>query len=143
MLTQAVHQGANERVPSQVEYDGTQVGRVKSRNNDVPMGGEGQICCDVRLTALITITGTEIDLSKIESLEPPPRVPTVFDNLLRLDSLATPGISLAQFLGLFTTCKGCQRVMTKRIFMVHDCIAKGRLDGSDVVAIDLTGAEYQ
>jgi hypothetical protein len=46
---------------------------------------------------------------------------TVLRLLLRLDSINEPGLTHAEFRALFSICRHCDVVMTRRIFLVHEC----------------------
>jgi len=67
---------------------------------------------------------------------PPNRLPeTPFDQLLRLDSLARPGLSELEFRKLFVKCR-CGKVTTSRVFKEHICAIVS--DGPDPDILDLT-----
>jgi hypothetical protein len=67
---------------------------------------------------------------------------TVFHDLLRLDSGYKPGLTIHDFMGLFSICSKCQLVMTKRVVRRHLCEAKtGAGEGSEIEYIDLTADE--
>jgi len=72
---------------------------------------------------------------------PPKHPEAVFDRLLRLDSLARPGLSSAQFIKLFAKC-ACGLIMTRRVFREHECaqttIQAALIPPVNNVIIDLT-----
>jgi hypothetical protein len=57
-------------------------------------------------------------------------------HLLMLDSFTEPGISEAQFRGLFSKCHCCSLYMTRRTVNYHICVS-GSID--ERIFIDLTG----
>jgi hypothetical protein len=88
-------------------------------------------------------------LPAIKAHEPPIRsAETAVDRLLKLDSWTSPGLTEADFRGLFAKCR-CGLVMTRRVFQNHVCVAPAApviidltLDDGDnswPVIIDLTG----
>ena len=46
----------------------------------------------------------------------------MLDFLLDLDSQTGVGLSLTQFRSLFSRCDDCGRIMTKRSFLIHECL---------------------
>jgi hypothetical protein len=46
----------------------------------------------------------------------------VLNLILSLDSCVRPGLTSAEFEGLFARCHGCDMVMTRRIFTSHECV---------------------
>jgi hypothetical protein len=80
---------------------------------------------------------TGVNLTSIPRYQPPEHMPskTVFDKILRLDSLTQPGLPEADFKRLFVRC-GCGLVMTTRSFGIHRCL---RVLEKEPVIIDLTG----
>jgi hypothetical protein len=81
--------------------------------------------------------------------ERPNRAPeTTFDQLLRLDSVARPGLTEFEFKKLFVKCR-CGKVTTRRVFNEHICAiipdepapvdVDLTSDADDEDLIDLTG----
>ena len=90
----------------------------------------GEVCSNCWLTA-----NTGIDLTSIPRCQPPEHtLKTVFDQILRLDSLTQPGLPEADFKKLFVRC-GCGLVMTTRSFGIHQCL---KVLEKEPVIIDLT-----
>jgi hypothetical protein len=58
--------------------------------------------------------------------------PNPFDLLLQLDSAVHPGLTIVQFLGLFSRCRGCELVMTRNALRVHYCQSEDALDMIDL-----------
>lgn len=62
-----------------------------------------------------------------------------FDRLLKLDSFSRPGLTEDQFRHFLTRCRGCELIMTRRMFEHHDCV--GKVERAENEVIDLTGED--
>ena len=75
---------------------------------------------------------TDIDIERMLVLAPPALDPaTVFRQLLRLDSVYKPGLTVEELVLLLAKCSRCRLVMTRRIYESHVC-------DKEIVVIDLT-----
>ena len=75
---------------------------------------------------------TDMDIKGIRVLAPPAHDPAaVFRQLLRLDSIYKPGLTVEEVTVLFAKCRRCRLVMTRRIFENHVC-------NKEMEVIDLT-----
>ncbi|KAG2049881.1 hypothetical protein BDR06DRAFT_1011811 [Suillus hirtellus] len=59
----------------------------------------------------------------------------VFDRLLKLDSFTRPGLTEGEFRHFLTRCNGCELIMTRRMFELHNCVGRAE---ADTEVIDLT-----
>jgi hypothetical protein len=72
--------------------------------------------------------------------DPRSHIETEFSLILRLDSFTDPGISEAQFRGLFSKCHFCNLYMTRRTANYHDCKEMQDDTGAEqTILLDLTG----
>jgi len=62
----------------------------------------------------------DLDTTSIPTFDPSTNI-SEFTLFLRLDSFTNPGLTEAQFRGLFTKCLGCGLFMTRRTADYHDC----------------------
>jgi len=61
---------------------------------------------------------------------------TLFDKLLRLDSMNRPGLSEVEFRKLFAKCR-CGKITTRRVFKDHICL----IAHAPPIIIDLTHSD--
>jgi hypothetical protein len=66
-------------------------------------------------------------------------VPTLLE---RLDSRIRPGVTVAEFKGLFVQCTTCEEVFTRRAFRYHQCpMVLEIIDLTEDEIIDLTAED--
>jgi len=56
---------------------------------------------------------------------------TDWRKFIKLDSLDRPGLTEAEFFGLFVKCDACKLIMTHQVFSVHYCSPLGE-DGLEL-----------
>ena len=84
-------------------------------------------------------SSAEINGRMIREWTPPAeRIRAAMECMIRLDSILNPGLQLHQFVRLFAICRQCRRVMTRRVVLVHECIAADVPEDREDRIIDLT-----
>jgi hypothetical protein len=72
---------------------------------------------------VVLTSSAELDRRIIREWTPPAeRIRVAMAQLIRLDTLLDPGLTIQEFLKLFAICRQCRRVMTRRVVLIHECI---------------------
>jgi hypothetical protein len=66
--------------------------------------------------------GVLINNSDIQAFDP--KKQTVSSLLMKLNEVFSPGLPESIFLNIFTRCRSCNDIMTKRVFRYHTCFGK-------------------
>jgi hypothetical protein len=87
------------------------------------------------LTVRIIHLDDDVDLRMVRTCQPPELgAAAVFNLLLRLDAIMRPGLTAREFMDLFVRCNRCGLIMTRRVFLSHDCTSAN----AEMEVLDLT-----
>jgi hypothetical protein len=92
----------------------------------------------------VPTSSAEIDRRMIREWTPPAeRIRAAMAQLIHLDTVLDPGLTLHEFLRLFAICRQCRRVMTRRVVLIHGCIPADVPKERELEMIDLTEEERE
>jgi hypothetical protein len=78
-----------------------------------------------------------------EWMPPAERIRAAMAQLIHLDTVLDPGLTLHKFLRLFAICSRCRRVMTRRVVLIHGYIPADVPEERELEMIDLTEEERE
>ncbi|KAG1850270.1 hypothetical protein C8R48DRAFT_676787 [Suillus tomentosus] len=82
---------------------------------------------EARPREITFLNGNDIKLADVMTRRQN-RTYEVFDRLLKLDSFTRPGLTEGEFRHFLTRCNGCELIMTRRMFKLHNCVGRAETD---------------